>query len=158
MKNVNMVNERRQNFISLSELERGFKEFTSSESQGQIVGTRESLNGRKNIYGTKIVKNGEKSPWGQCLTRPVPNGRRRSTFWLGRKTQKFSGTNPSRVYIRLCKHGKRFLLLKYDIKKLTIRLHSKLKSSLEETKLNLYRCRMSFCSIDGLLDSNKVHC
>ena len=23
------------------------------------------------------VKNGEKSPWGQCLTRPVPNGRRR---------------------------------------------------------------------------------
>ena len=21
------------------------------------------------------VKNGEKSPWGQCLTRPVPNGR-----------------------------------------------------------------------------------
>ena len=28
------------------------------------------------------VKNGEKSPWGQCLTRPVPNGRRRSGFWL----------------------------------------------------------------------------
>ena len=26
------------------------------------------------------VKNGEKSPWGQCLTRPVPNGRRRSGF------------------------------------------------------------------------------
>ena len=39
------------------------------------------------------VKNSEKSPWGQCLTRPVPNGRRRSAFWLGRKTQKFSGTN-----------------------------------------------------------------
>ena len=33
------------------------------------------------------VKNGEKSPWGQCLTIPVPNGRRRSDFWL------FSGTN-----------------------------------------------------------------
>ena len=75
-----MLNERRQNFLSLSEFERGFKEFTSSETQGQIVGTRESLNGRKNIYGTKIVKNGEKSPWGQCLTRPVPNGRRRSGF------------------------------------------------------------------------------
>ena len=44
-----MVNERRQNFLSLSELERGFTEFTSSETQGQIVGTRESLNGRK-IY------------------------------------------------------------------------------------------------------------
>ena len=27
-------------------------------------------------------KNGEKSPWGQCLTRPVPNCRRRSGFWL----------------------------------------------------------------------------
>ena len=26
------------------------------------------------------VENGEKSPWGQCLTRPVPNGRRRSGF------------------------------------------------------------------------------
>ena len=28
------------------------------------------------------VKNGEKSPWGQCLTRPVPNSRRSSDFWL----------------------------------------------------------------------------
>ena len=28
------------------------------------------------------VKNGEKSPWGQCLTTPVLNGRRRSGFWL----------------------------------------------------------------------------
>ena len=64
----------------------------SSETQGQIVGARESLNGRKNMARRK-VKNGEKSPWGQCLTRPVPNGRRRSGFWLGRKTQKFSGTN-----------------------------------------------------------------
>ena len=35
------------------------------------------------------VKNGEKSPWGQCLTRPVPNGRRRSAFGLGRKTKIF---------------------------------------------------------------------
>ena len=26
------------------------------------------------------VKNGEKSPWGQCLTRPVPNGRCHSDF------------------------------------------------------------------------------
>ena len=30
----------------------------------------------------------------------------------------------------------------YNTKKLTILLHSKLKSSLEETKLNLDRCRM----------------
>ena len=28
------------------------------------------------------VKNGKKSPWGQCLTRPVSNGRRSSAFWL----------------------------------------------------------------------------
>ena len=54
---------------------------SSSETQGQIVGTRESLNGRENMARRK-VKNGEKSPWGQCLTRPVPNGRRRSGFWL----------------------------------------------------------------------------
>ena len=51
----------------------------SSETQGQKVGARESLNGRKNISRRK-VKNGEKSPWGQCLTRPVPNGRHRSDF------------------------------------------------------------------------------
>ena len=51
----------------------------SSETQGQIVGARESLNGRKNMARRK-VKNGEKSPWGQCLTRPLPNGRRRSAF------------------------------------------------------------------------------
>ena len=53
----------------------------SSETQGQIVGARESLNGRENMARRK-VKNGEKSPWGQCLTRLVPNGRCRSGFWL----------------------------------------------------------------------------
>ena len=52
---------------------------SSSETQGQIVGERESLNGQKNMARTK-VKNGEKSHWGQCLTRPVPNGRRHSDF------------------------------------------------------------------------------
>ena len=51
----------------------------SSETQGQLVGTRESLTGRENMARRK-VKNGEKSPWGQCLIRPVPNGRRRSGF------------------------------------------------------------------------------
>ena len=39
------------------------------------------------------AKNGEKSPWEQCLTRPVPNGRRRSGFWLVPEKHKFSGTN-----------------------------------------------------------------
>ena len=64
----------------------------SSETQGQIVGAWESLNGRENMARRK-VKNGEKTPCGQCLTKPVSNGRRRSAFWLGRKTQKFSGTD-----------------------------------------------------------------
>ena len=54
---------------------------SSSETQGQIVGARESLNGQENMAQRK-VKNGEKSPWGQCLTRPVPNGRHCSDFWL----------------------------------------------------------------------------
>ena len=56
-----------------------FKHIPSSETQGQIVEARKSLNGRKNVARRK-VKNGEKSTWGQCLTRPVPNGRRRSGF------------------------------------------------------------------------------
>ena len=54
---------------------------SSPETQGQIVGARESLTGRKNMARRK-VKNGEKSPWGQCLARPVPNGRCCSDFWL----------------------------------------------------------------------------
>ena len=61
---------------------------TSPETQGQIVGARESLNGRKNMARRK-VKNGEKSPCGQCLTRPVPKGLRRSDFWLGREHKSF---------------------------------------------------------------------
>ena len=35
---------------------------------------------RARKYGTKKKKNGEKSPWGQCLTRPVPNCPGRSGF------------------------------------------------------------------------------
>ena len=53
---------------------------TSSETQGQIVGVKESLNGRKNKARRK-VQNGEKSPWGQCLTRLVPTTRS-PQFWL----------------------------------------------------------------------------
>ena len=56
------------------------RKFPSSETQGQIVGARGSLNGRENVARRKL-KNVEKSPWGQCLTKPVPNGRRRSGFW-----------------------------------------------------------------------------
>ena len=53
--------------------------FTILGDPGQIVGARGSLNGWKNMVRRK-VKNGKKSPWGQCLTRPVPNGRRSSAF------------------------------------------------------------------------------
>ena len=55
--------------------------YPSSETRVQIVGARESLNGWKNMARRK-VKNGEKSPWGHCLTRPLLNGHRRSGFWL----------------------------------------------------------------------------
>ena len=67
--------------FSRSVKDRGSNETPSSETQGQIVGTSESLNGRENVARRK-VKNGEKSPWGQCLTRPVPNGHSRSGCWL----------------------------------------------------------------------------
>ena len=56
----------------------------SSETQEQIVGVRRSLNGWKNMARRKL-KNGEKCPWGQCLTRPVPNGHSRSDCWLVRE-------------------------------------------------------------------------
>ena len=66
-------------FVSILMVDLTF--YASSETQGQIVGVRESLNGRKNMTQRK-VKNDEKSPWGQCLTRPVPNGRYHPGFWL----------------------------------------------------------------------------
>ena len=56
------------------------------------MGAKESLNGRKDKARRK-VKNGVKSHWGQCLTRPFPNGRRRSGFRLVPEKHKFSGTN-----------------------------------------------------------------
>ena len=42
------------------------KALSSSETQGQIVGATESLNGWENMARRKI-KNGEKSPWGNVL-------------------------------------------------------------------------------------------
>ena len=86
--------------------------YPSSEIQGQIVGTRKSLNGRKSMAWRK-VKNGEKSPWGQCLTRPVPNSCRHSVFWLVPGNLFFSGTNQKpewrRLFgtglVRLCPQG-----------------------------------------------------
>ena len=46
------------------------------------MGTRESLNGRKNMARRK-VKNGEKSPWGQCVFLPNQNAERRRPFGTG---------------------------------------------------------------------------
>ena len=46
---------------------------------GADSGNEGKSNGRKNVARRK-VKNGEKSPWRQCLTRLVSNGRRRSGF------------------------------------------------------------------------------
>ena len=54
-------------------------------------------------------ENCEKSPWGQCLTRQVPNGIRRSDFWLVPEKHKFSGTNQKserrRPLVRHCPQG-----------------------------------------------------
>ena len=58
---------------------------SSSETQGQIVVARESLNGWEKMARRK-VKNGEESAWGQSFTRPVPNGRGRYGFWLVQET------------------------------------------------------------------------
>ena len=46
------------------------------------------------------VKNGEKSPWGQCLTRPVPNGRRHSGFWLVPENLCFSKTMQNMAQVK----------------------------------------------------------
>ena len=49
---------------------------------GADSGDEEKSKRAEKYMARRKVKNGEKSPWGQCLTRPVPNGRRRSGFWL----------------------------------------------------------------------------
>ena len=41
----------------------------SSETQGQLVGAGNSLNGRKKIFARRKVKNAKKSPWGQGFNR-----------------------------------------------------------------------------------------
>ena len=47
---------------------------------GADSGDEEKSKRVEKYMARRKVKNGEKSPWGQCLTRPVPNGRRRSGF------------------------------------------------------------------------------
>ena len=76
---VNIANEERAHAPTILSIVLSDPNDASSETQGQIAGARESLNGRENMARRK-VKNGEKSPWGQCLTRPVTNSRGRSGF------------------------------------------------------------------------------
>ena len=47
---------------------------------GADSGDEEKSKRAEKYTARRKVKNGEKSPWGQCLARPVPNGRRRSGF------------------------------------------------------------------------------
>ena len=51
-----------------------------SETQGQIVGARESLNGRKNIYGTKKSKERREEPLGTMSYQT--SSKRSPPFWL----------------------------------------------------------------------------
>ena len=52
----------------------------SSETQGQIKGARESLNGRKNIYGTKKSKEWREEPLGTMSYQT--SSKRSPPFWL----------------------------------------------------------------------------
>ena len=67
----------------------------SSETQGQIKGASESLNGWKNIYGTKKSKERREEPLGTMSYQTSSNGRRRSGFWLVPENLCFSGTRGS---------------------------------------------------------------
>ena len=52
------------------------KKFADTKISGYVwTGPKRAKN-----MARRKVRNGEKSPWGQCLTRPVPDGRRRSAF------------------------------------------------------------------------------
>ena len=65
-------------------------EKSSSETQGQIKGERENLNGRKNIYGTKKRKERREEPLGTMSYQT--SSKRSPPFWLligARKTQVF---------------------------------------------------------------------
>ena len=57
---------------------------------GADNGDEEKSKRAEKYMAQRKVKNGEKSPWGQCPTKPVPNGRRRSGFWLAPEKHKFS--------------------------------------------------------------------
>ena len=62
---------------------------TSSETQGQIVGARESLNGR----GSKKSKERREEPLGTMSYQTSSKWSLPFCLLIGQKTQKFSGTN-----------------------------------------------------------------
>ena len=66
------------------------RQLASSQTQGQIKGARESLNGRKNIYGTNKMKERQEEPLG--TTSYQTSSKLSPLFWLligARKTQVF---------------------------------------------------------------------
>ena len=70
-----------------------FGHHTSSETQRQIKGARESLNGRKNIYGTKKSKERREEPLGTMSYQT--SSKRSLPFWLligARKTLSAPGS------------------------------------------------------------------
>ena len=75
---------------------------SSSETQGQIVGTRESLNGRKNIYKTKKSKERREEPLGTMSYQT--SSKRSPPFWLligARKTQPRGSSRRSLLFFVL---------------------------------------------------------
>ena len=72
----------------------------SSETQGQIKGTRESLNGRGNVYGTKKSKKRREEPLGTMSYQT--NSKRSPPFWLligARKTHVFWHQSEARTAV-----------------------------------------------------------
>ena len=59
-----------------------FRKISSSETHAGADSGDEGKSKRAENMARRKVKNCEKSSRGQCLTRPVPNGRSRSGFWL----------------------------------------------------------------------------
>ena len=90
IKNIRIKRSHDCGFIAysrISTLESVFKKLgirmpdsPSSETQGQIIGARESLNGRKNIYGTKKSKERREEPLGTMSYQT--SFKRSPPFWL----------------------------------------------------------------------------
>ena len=75
---------------------------SSSETQGQIVGTRESLNGWKNIHGTKKSKERREEPLGAMSYQT--SSKRSPPLWLligARKTQVFWHQSEARTAVTI---------------------------------------------------------